>query len=290
MTALRVRLHPAFAAYLLSVCALSSMQTCVGFIISLAAHELGHAAAAYALHEPVERVELAPFGGVMICAPGRTLSKGLRGAALSAAGPLASYLLVVVASSAPAQRLLPATLIRPIVQCSWAMLLLNLVPALPLDGGGIVFSLGYYLFGVTSLTTLLCGLGALLGVCMLVMVVFGVWRLGILNLSLVMAGGYLTLCAIKSRDALLTQNLFAVIEERLRETDCCRKMTAYRVPGNTPVVALLPWLSRTRCSMFWVESDADALVPLDERAVCRAMLASPRMKAREAAQNFTSSR
>lgn len=290
MTALRVRLHPAFAAYLLSVCALSSPQTCAGFIISLAAHELGHAVAAHALHEPVDRIELAPFGGVMTCAPGRTLSKGLRGAALSAAGPLASYLLVIIASSASAQHLLPATLIRPIVQCSWAMLLLNLMPALPLDGGGIVFSLGYYVFGVTGLTTLLCGLGALLGVCMLAMAVFGVWRLGMLNLSLVMAGGYLTICAIKSRDALLTQNLFAVIEERLRETDCCRRMTAYRVPGDTPVVALLPWMSRTRCAMFWVECDADALVPLDERSVCRAMLASPRMKASEAAQNFTSDR
>ena len=288
MTALRVRLHPAFAAYLLSVCALSSLETCAGFIISLAVHELGHAMAAHALHEPVERVELAPFGGVMTCAPGRTLSKGLRGAALSASGPLASYLLVIVASSAPAQRLVPATLIQPIVKSSWAMLLFNLMPALPLDGGGIVFSLGYYVFGVTGLTTMLCGLGALLGGCMLVMAVFGVWRLDILNLSLVMAGGYLTICAIKSRDALLTQNLFAVIEERLREADSCRRMTAYRVPGDTPVAALMPWMSRARCAMFWVECDADALVPLDERAVCRAMLTSPRMNAREAAQNFTS--
>ena len=288
MTALRVRLHPAFAAYLLSVCALSSLETCAGFIISLAVHELGHAMAAHALHEPVERVELAPFGGVMTSAPGRTLSKGLRGAALSAAGPLASYLLVIVASSAPAQRLVPATLIQPIVKCSWAMLLFNLMPALPLDGGGIVFSLGYYVFGVTGLTTMLCGLGALLGGCMLAMAVFGVWRLGILNLSLVMAGGYLMICAIKSRDALLTQNLFAVIEERLREADSCRRMTAYRVPGDTPVAALMPWMSRARCAMFWVECDADALVALDERAVCRAMLASPRMNAREAAQNFTS--
>ena len=288
MTALRVRLHPAFAAYLLSVCALSSLETCAGFIISLAVHELGHAVAAHALHEPVERVELAPFGGVMTCASGRTLSKGLRGAARSAAGPLASYLLMIVASSAPAQRLVPATLIQPIVKCSWAMLLFNLMPALPLDGGGIVFSLGYYVFGVTGLTTMLCGLGALLGGCMLAMAVVGVWRLGILNLSLVMAGGYLTICAIKSRDALLTQNLFAVIEERLREADSCRRMTAYRVPGDTPVAALMPWMSRTRCAMFWVECDADALVPLDERAVCRAMLASPRMNAREAAQNFTS--
>ena len=89
-------------------------------------------------------------------------------------------------------------------------------------------------------------------------------------------------------EQLIVVKQLPVIEERLREADSCRRMTAYRVPGDTPVAALMPWMSRARCAMFWVECNADALVPLDERAVCRAMLASPRMNAREAAQNFTS--
>ena len=55
---MRIRVHPAFAAYLLCVLVLTSPWACAGLVISLTVHELGHWAAAFMLHEPIARVEL----------------------------------------------------------------------------------------------------------------------------------------------------------------------------------------------------------------------------------------
>lgn len=287
---MRVRIHPAFAAYLASVCALTSPWACAGLVISLTAHELGHLAAARLLHEPVERVELAPFGGVMTCKPGHSLSKGLRGVLLAAAGPLANYVAILAAGSPWAVRIIPAELLRQTVRSSWAMMLLNMLPALPLDGGSVVFSIAYYGFGVARLAALLSGLGVLLGAALLALAVFGALRMGVLNLSLVIVGAYLTLCALRSRDALLTQNLYAVVEERLRKPEACRRMTAYCVPGDTPVVRLLPAMAGSRGVLFFVETDGHTPQLLDERTVCRAMLQSPRLTAAQTLKNLASNR
>lgn len=287
---MRVRIHPAFAAYLASVCALTSPWACAGLVISLATHELGHLAAASLLREPVERVELAPFGGVMTCKPGRSLSKGLRGVILAAAGPLANYATILVASGPWTSRIVPAELLRQTVRSSWAMLLINMLPALPLDGGSVVFSFGYYWFGVARLAALLCGLGVLLGAALLALAVAGALRVGVLNLSLIIVGGYLTVCALRSRDALLTQNLYAVVEERLRKTDVCRRMTAYYVPGDAPIISLLPLMAGVRSALFLVENEEGVLQLLDERTACRAMLQSPQLTAAQTVKNLASKR
>ena len=287
---MRVRIHPAFAAYLASVCALTSPWACAGLVISLTAHELGHLAAARLLREPVERLELAPFGGVMTCKPGHSMSKGLRGVILAASGPLANYATILLLSGSWASRIVPMELLRQTIRSGWAMLLLNLLPALPLDGGSVVFSVGYYWFGVARLAALLSGLGVLLGAAMMALAIVGALRLGVLNLSLVIVGGYLTFCALRSRDALLAQNLYAVVEERLRESDACRRMTAYGVPGDAPVICLLPLMAGARSTLFFVESGEGAPLLLDERTACRAMLQSPQLTAAQALQIFAAKR
>ena len=284
---MRIRVHPAFAAYLLCVLALTSPWACAGLVISLTVHELGHWAAAFMLYEPISRVELAPFGGVMTCAPGRSMIKGLRGVVLAAAGPLASYALIAMVTGGLLRSALPEELTRQIVLSSGAMLVLNLMPALPLDGGSIVFSVGYYLFGIARLTALLCAMGVMLGAGLLALAVCGTLRAGQMNLSLLVVGGYLIVCAVRSRAALLTENLFAVVEECLRgHPSACRRVTTFRVPGEMPVIRLLPLMTRTQSASFWVERGEETPVLLDERAACRAMLSNPQMSAEEAAQIF----
>lgn len=283
---MRVRVHPAFALYLASVCLLSSPSACLALMLALAVHELGHAAAAKMLHEPVERVELAPFGGVMLYAPGRCASKGIRGAAIAAAGPLGNYVLILLAASTWAQRVLPAAFIQKAIACNLAMLLLNLMPALPLDGGGIVFSIGYYLFGIARMTAVLCALGVMLGAAVLLLAVYAAARTGQINLSLLIVGIYLIVCAGKSRSAILTQNAFTVVQERLHASNGCRRLTMYAVPADAAVITLLPWIARAQSAAFLFKTPEGLHMLLDERAACRAMLDNPQTPAWKAAQNF----
>ena len=195
---MRIRVHPAFAAYLLCVLALTSPWACAGLVISLTVHELGHWAAAFMLHEPIARVELAPFGGVMTYEPGQSPSKGLRGMLVAAAGPLANecaiFLLSVLCTRTAPNGGLAETL-RGLLTANAAMLMINLMPALPLDGGRMLFCAGYYVLSVPLLSLILCVAGVALGLLLCALAVYGALKWGMLNLSLLIVGAYLPMSA-----------------------------------------------------------------------------------------------
>lgn len=281
---MRVKIHPTFIAYLLGICCFASPSACLAMVAALTAHELSHYAVARALREPIERVELAPFGGMMTYAPGHSASKGLRGVLIAGAGPLGNYALILLVLRACSRFSLPAELVRQLIIANLSMIVINLMPALPLDGGAILFSVGYYLCGVSRLIALLCGAGVLLGASLMGLAVYGSLTLGRVNLSLLVVGGYLIVCSRRSRSAMLTQNVYTVVQERMRAASGCRRVAAYRVPGDTPVTSLLPLISRAQSALFLIDAEDGAPRLLDERDACRAMLHNPRATAGEAAE------
>ncbi|MDY3763338.1 MAG: hypothetical protein SO031_04325, partial [Candidatus Ventricola sp.] len=164
-----------------------------------------------------------------------------------------------------------------------AILAHNLLPALPLDGGRIVFCAGYYLFGVSALSLLLCALGMALGLFLCSLAVDGALALGTLNLSLMIVGGYLTVCAVQGRDALLSENLYAVVHERMQSGgQRCARAVLLRVGGETPLYALIPHMAKTRACVLVLE-EGGAPVLLGEEAVLCALLENPAQSVREAA-------
>lgn len=284
---MRLRVRPAFVAYLASMALLASPACALGAVCALAVHELGHALAARLLGEHICTVELAPFGGVMTYAPGYSPAKGLRGIALAAAGPLGNELALLLLGVATRSELLCSLmngeLLRQMIGANAAMLALNLLPALPLDGGRIVFCAGYYLFGVSALSLLLCALGTALGLLLCSLAVYGALALGTLNLSLMIVGGYLTVCAVQGRDALLSENLYAVVHERMQSGgQRCARAVLLRVGGETPLYALIPHMAKTRACVLVLE-EGGAPVLLGEEAVLRALLENPAQSVREAA-------
>lgn len=284
---MRLRIRPAFVVYLASMALLASPASALGAVCALAVHELGHALAARLLGERIRTVELAPFGGVMTYAPGYSPAKGLRGIALAAAGPLGNELMLLLLGMATRSpmlcSLMNGELLRQMIGANAAMLALNLLPALPLDGGRIVFCAGYYLFGVSALSLLLCALGTALGLLLCALAICGTIALGTLNLSLMIVGGYLAVCSVGSREALLCENLYAVVHERLQSGRVsCTRATLLRVSGETPLYALIPHIARTRSSMLVLE-EGSAPALLSEAAVLRALLDNPSQTARAVA-------
>ena len=288
---MRLRVRPAFVVYLASMALLASPASALGAVCALAVHELGHALAARLLGERILTVELAPFGGVMTYAPGYSPAKGLRGIALAAAGPLGNELMLLLLGMATHIPMLctimHGELLRQMIGANAAVLALNLLPALPLDGGRIVFCAGYYLFGVSSLSLLLCTLGTALGLLLCALAVYGALALGTFNLSLMIVGGYLAVSAIGSRDALLGENLYAVVHERLQSCrSCCARAALLRVSGETPLYALIPHIARTRSSMLVLDEGSTPTF-LGEAAVLRALLDNPAQSVRETAATCT---
>lgn len=271
---MRIRIHPAFALYLLSMAVFSSWQMTLCAMGALLVHEAGHYAAARLLGERIAQVELTPFGGVMTYAPGKSPSKGIRGVFVAAAGPLGNALALLAASSPSVQRALGHDGMQAFIMANLAMLFLNMMPVLPLDGGNIVFSIGYYLFPAGSLIALLTTCGMVTGLGLALLALYGLILLGTLNCSLLMIGGYLMLCARRSRAEMLAQNLYAVVQERQENPEGIRSMRLYRVPQDIRVQALLEPMERATCAAFVFE-DAQGIHVVGEKDVCRFLLDAP---------------
>ena len=271
---MRIRIHPAFALYLLSMAVFSSWQMILFAMSALLVHEAGHYAAARLLGEQISEVELTPFGGVMRYAPWKSPGKGIRGVCVAAAGPLGNELALLAASAPPVQRVLGYDGTQAFIMANLAMLCLNLLPVLPLDGGNIVFSIGYYLFPAGQLIALLTACGMLAGLGLVLLALYGLIRLGSLNCSLLMIGGYLMLCARCSRAEVLAQNLYAVVQERQENAEGIRALRLYRVPQDIRVQALLEPMERAPCAAFVFE-DAQGIHIVGEKDVCRLLLDTP---------------
>lgn len=233
------------------------------------------------LSEPVARVELTPFGGVMTYAAGKSPSKGVKGFCVAAAGPVSNYILLLSLALPPVQQSLGTQLAQDAASANFAMLFLNLLPVLPLDGGSMVFSIGYYFFPAAKLITFLSHCGMFCGAVMLGLAVYGAAALGVVNCSLVIIGGYLIVCARRSRGNMLAENLYAVIQERKEKGKELRCIHAYAVAQNTMLLELLEPMDRAECAFFAFEDD-NGWHLLDEKTVCQLMLCDPMLTAAQA--------
>jgi len=130
------RPHPLLLALLAAGVLLGQGTAVLVYLGVLLLHESSHMAVASGLGLRVERVELYPFGG-QADIPDLELAGPLAEALVAAAGPLAN-----VAGLAAAAILLRHHLALParallLLDVNLAMLLVNLLPAYPLDGGRI---------------------------------------------------------------------------------------------------------------------------------------------------------
>lgn len=269
--------------YFFLIALLSSFQTVLAALCALAVHEIGHIVIARAVKEPVSGIELTPFGGVLHYAQGRSGYKGLRGAAVAAAGPAANYLLLILLGSSRIQNALGNALTEQMIVANASMMLLNLLPALPLDGGRIVLSVGFYLFRITVLIRVLCMLGCAVGALLLVFSVAGFRMYGLLNCSLVVIGIYLIGCAWISKEALIYENTYTVIKERQEKNHGIQKARIWMVDADTRLHELIPVICGSEASVFILKTDQRELL-IQESVVLSGMLADPTMTIKDAAQ------
>lgn len=271
---MKIKIHPTFPIYLFSVAVFASWQACLSAAAALLVHELSHYAVSILLGERIRSVELAPFGGVMTYQEGKSPSKGLRGIAVAAAGPAGNYLIMALSGLPMIQHAWDAEWIRQMLTANASMLIVNLLPALPLDGGRIVFSVGYYLFGVAGLVRWLSRIGMLVGAGFLALGVYGMICMKVLNLSLLIVGGYLAVYAAASGRVLLAENLYAVIQERGIPARRTERMQLYHTYASVRLLELVEPMTRSGAVAFIYEDELGEHW-VGERRLCRALLEAP---------------
>lgn len=182
--------------------------------MALVVHETSHYIASKWFGECIAMLDVTPFGGVMTYVSGKSPRKGIQGCVVAAAGPLGNYGMILLLSQPFMQNWIQAEVLRQAIIINLGMMLLNLLPALPLDGGRIAFCAGYYLFSISSITTALSLTGIAVGCALIGFGLYGAWALKCINVSLLMIGGYLIVYAQKSRFVILTENLYVLLQEK----------------------------------------------------------------------------
>ena len=271
---MKFRLHTSFIGYLLILCLFSSVHTVLSLLASLLIHEGAHVLVSMLFKEPIECVELSPIGGMITYQAGHSPSKGVRGVLISVAGPLANYGCIYL-SAAFTHANVPPEFVKAWIQSNLSLRLMNLIPALPLDGGNLLLSVGVYIFPTNTVIKTLCFLGLITGIGLCALALYGFVAFGMLNLTLPLIGLYLVVTSKGQRDTLLSQNMYAVIYEQPSTRLAIQDVNLFSVEPNTSLLELAKVVSRTESALFVYENENGQIHWFGRKSVCRAFLRSP---------------
>ncbi len=244
------------------------MQASVaGVGVGLCLHELGHIAAARALGVELREIRLTPLGGSARMENPYSLPAA-RLALVAAAGPLASLMVMLAAAAFAQWGWLDAAQAGQLWKPSLTMLLFNLLPALPLDGGRMLYCGVQGRLGEAQALRLGLWLGRLLAGLLLLGCLYLRLRTGRWNLSLPLAAVFLLSSGGDERAAMEKSKLTR-LEEALSGGRSPLPLRLYQVDAKTPVREALQ-LMRAREGTWFIVAE-DGLPPrlIDGRAVVR---------------------
>ncbi|MCR5611024.1 MAG: hypothetical protein K6F68_04240 [Clostridiales bacterium] len=229
-----IKCSPFLLAFVPLAALLGGFRALAAAFISLLAHECAHAMAAARLGYPVRSVEIQPFGFVarLDCA----FSSRADAAAIYAAGPLAS--LSMAALSSLFEEFFPVYRAAGLglTEFNLALLLVNLLPAMPLDGGRLIYA-ACSSRGKKPAMHALRALGAITGAGFIAAFGLLLYR-GAFNVTFLAMGIFLILSALTERSP---ESFPAVRRERLNRRRPLN-VTGIAVPADTTVARALELL------------------------------------------------
>ena len=243
----RVHCHPLLLLLLLLAIRLGMGAALWPLMLSLTCHEAAHLLAARLLGVRVEQLNLMPFGGAAMPANVYTLSP-FQLLLVAAAGPMANLLLLVVAAALTQWGVLSPVAALELLRINLALMLFNLLPALPLDGGRMLYAITARRLGRARSVALGILMGRIVAVVLIMATIHSFIVTRQCNLSWIACALFIASSAAEERRALsdlraisLLNALKAVREPiavRLCAVDSgCRALRALR--GASPDAATL---------------------------------------------------
>ena len=159
-----LHVHPLFPAICLTYLLGGQGKILLIYLLTLLCHECGHILMACRLGLSVRRLELTPFGGSMQIDESETLP-ARQALALSAGGVCVNALLLPPLTALLIRTGSLSCLLGLTVNL-W-MLVLNLLPVLPLDGGRIMLAAADGLFGAARGTRIASAVSLAAALCIL---------------------------------------------------------------------------------------------------------------------------
>ena len=138
-------------------------------------HEMAHAVTARRFGVELNEVELLPFGGVARAGSELAVDP-VRETYIAVAGPISNFALFALGVAMKNYGLWHPDLGPFFLQCNLMVALVNLLPALPLDGGRIYRAYLAGKNGIRAATYRVAGMGQFIGLVITIAGIVGLWR------------------------------------------------------------------------------------------------------------------
>ena len=208
----RLRIHPLALMFPLAAILLGAGQDAAALAIALIFHEGAHLAAARGLGVGVSQLKLMPFGGAIALDNPYALAPA-RLFAVAAAGPLGSLLALLCGVALAHWRVLPPLFAALLTRVNLTLMLFNLLPALPLDGGRMLYALLSPKLGRKRAAEAGIWGGRVVSAGLVVIAIRGLFLGGRLSLSLSFAAVFILASAGDERHALSDTRFKTLLNE-----------------------------------------------------------------------------
>lgn len=256
-------------------------------LLSIVLHEAAHAAVSAAFGKPPKEIEVTPLGMLMRLEEDEVLPL-LKRFLTVLAGPGMTLLLCAAALIGTKHGVISYEAGRALFMSNLSILLLNLLPALPLDGGRLLAQLLSLFLPVTVVNRVLRALGTLTGMLCIALNLWLTWKQGGWNLSLTAAGCFLIYSAAVSTTSQAMAQLRSFTDRKIRlENKGCLSVAWQAACDSLTAQQAARRLHPRRYTIFTVveRGSQKCLGSVHEQAVIAACLSSPAMRMGELASN-----
>lgn len=218
--------------------------------VSILLHEATHAFTAAIFGQSPHCIELTPLGAVMRLEDEARLPC-IKRAGMLLAGPAMTLLLCWSSLLFTKKGMLSVEIGRILFLSNLSILMLNLLPALPLDGGRLLSLLLERFAPLQLVHRIMRGIGSLLGISMILLNIYATWNLGGWNLSLAFAGCCLMYSAITATTSQALAELRHFVDRKIAFERRGRLAISWiAVSSAMPLRNLLRLLPAGKMAMF----------------------------------------
>lgn len=239
-------------------------------MLALWMHEIAHIFAARMAGVRIVEICLMPFGGSAQMENPYQLPS-YRIIPVAAAGPGANLALAMLIAFAAHWSWIGVELARACIQPNLLLLLFNLLPALPLDGGRMLYAVLERPLGEERALRIGLYLGRLLAFALFACAVAGGMRTGCWNITLMLAAIFILASERDERNALLKSRATRM-EEQLRTPSAPQIVRLYQADVQTPLQSALSLLRAQEGTWFLLLQNGRPQRLLDGRNIVSFLL------------------